>query len=250
MPLRDRSTRSASDAHPQPAAGGVGELEQRVVLGERQAVRRLELLVEPPGEPGVGVQERPPRAEARVGRGDGVAAAGAAVGHVAAAGAVTSSDVIAAILTHPDGSLTMQLSRHMVASSTNRGTPRPLATPRPRSRRTTPMTATTWKHRPRPHRHPVLRQAHDGHDRPRQVRRRRRQPDPRRGRPDARPAGSFTVRAASLTTGIERARRPPPVGRLLRRRDATPRSRSSRPRVEPEARQRLRASPATSRSAT
>ena len=55
------------DAHPQATARGVGELEQRVVLGERQAVLRLQLLVQAAREPRVRLQERAPRAEARVG---------------------------------------------------------------------------------------------------------------------------------------------------------------------------------------
>ena len=53
-------------------------------------------------------------------------------------------------------------------------------------------------------------------------------------------SGSFTVRAASAHHRQRAARRPPPLGRLLRRRYATPRSRSSRPRSTPQARQRLR----------
>jgi hypothetical protein len=52
------------DVHPDPPAGGVGDLEEGVVLRKRQAVGRLELLVEAPGDPGVGVQEAPPRAHA------------------------------------------------------------------------------------------------------------------------------------------------------------------------------------------
>ena len=39
-------------AHPEAATRGVGELEQRVVLGEREAVGRLQLLVEPAREHG------------------------------------------------------------------------------------------------------------------------------------------------------------------------------------------------------
>ena len=57
------------DAHPQPPARGRGELEQRVVLGQRDAVSGLELLVEAAEQAGVGVQEGAPRAEARVIRG-------------------------------------------------------------------------------------------------------------------------------------------------------------------------------------
>ena len=102
-------------------------------------------------------------------------------------------------------------------------------------------------HRPRTHRHPVLREAHDGDDRPRQVRRRRRQPDPRRGRSDApRPARSRSAPrrsppATSSATGTSGR----PTSSTPRR---TPRSRSSRPRSRPSAATTTR-SPATSRSA-
>ena len=67
------------DAHPEAAAGRGRELEQRVVLGERQAVGRLQLVVEPAGEARVGLEEGPPGAEARVARRDRVAATGADV---------------------------------------------------------------------------------------------------------------------------------------------------------------------------
>ena len=64
-PVRER-------AHPEPAIGRVDELEQRVVLGEREPVRRLQLLVQPPEQARVGMDEA--RHAPRRGSSGGVAA--------------------------------------------------------------------------------------------------------------------------------------------------------------------------------
>ena len=46
--------------HPEPSAGRLGELEEGVVLGEREVVLGAEVLVEQPLETGVGEQEPAP----------------------------------------------------------------------------------------------------------------------------------------------------------------------------------------------
>ena len=56
-------------AHPDPPSGRLGDRQQRVVLGERQVVLRAQLLVEPARDARVREQERAPRGEARVARG-------------------------------------------------------------------------------------------------------------------------------------------------------------------------------------
>ena len=53
------------DVHPDPPSRRRRDLEQRVVLGEGQAVGRLELVVEPAGDPGMRLEEASPRGDAR-----------------------------------------------------------------------------------------------------------------------------------------------------------------------------------------
>jgi hypothetical protein len=53
------------DVHPDAPSGRVGNLEEGVVLGQGQAVGRLELLIETPGDPCMRRQEAPPRADPR-----------------------------------------------------------------------------------------------------------------------------------------------------------------------------------------
>ena len=59
--------------HPEPAAGRLGELEERVILGERQVMFGAEVLVEEPLEAGMGDQEVAPRRDTRVARRNGAA---------------------------------------------------------------------------------------------------------------------------------------------------------------------------------
>ncbi len=58
-------------AHPDPAAGRLGDGQQRVVLGERHVVLRPQLLVEAARDARMGKQEGSPRGEARIPRGQG-----------------------------------------------------------------------------------------------------------------------------------------------------------------------------------
>ena len=51
------------DVHPDPPAGRRRDLEQGVVFREGQAVGRLELVVEPAGDPGMSLEEAPPRGD-------------------------------------------------------------------------------------------------------------------------------------------------------------------------------------------
>ncbi len=51
-------------AHPDPPIGRVRDSQQGVVLGERQVVLGAQLLVEPPRDPGVGLEEGAPRFDA------------------------------------------------------------------------------------------------------------------------------------------------------------------------------------------
>jgi hypothetical protein len=67
--------------HPHPPAGGLGELEEGVVLGQREVVLLAELLVEQPLEAGVGGQEPAPGGDARVARRDVAARVGEAGSH-------------------------------------------------------------------------------------------------------------------------------------------------------------------------
>ena len=53
------------DVHPDAPTGRGRDLEERVVFGERQAVGRLELIVEPPRDPRVGDEEAAPGADTR-----------------------------------------------------------------------------------------------------------------------------------------------------------------------------------------
>ena len=53
-------------AHPDPPVRRLRDGQQGVVLGERQVVLGAQLLVEAARDPGVGLQERAPRLEARV----------------------------------------------------------------------------------------------------------------------------------------------------------------------------------------
>ena len=67
------------DAHPQAAAGGIGELQQRVVLRQRDAVRGLQLLVQgAPEQARVRLDQGPPGAKPGVGGGDRDARGGGA----------------------------------------------------------------------------------------------------------------------------------------------------------------------------
>src|SRR5439155_17647794 len=54
-------------AHPEPARGGAPDVHQRLVLGQRQAVLLAELVVEPPEQPRVRLEEGPPDVEAGIG---------------------------------------------------------------------------------------------------------------------------------------------------------------------------------------
>jgi hypothetical protein len=67
--------------HPHPAAGRLGELEERVVLGQRQVVLGAELLVEQTLEAGVGGEEPAPRRDARIARRHVAARGGEAGSH-------------------------------------------------------------------------------------------------------------------------------------------------------------------------
>ena len=70
-PLLLRSTAVGQLAHPDAPLRGLGDRQQRVVLGERQVVLGAQLLIQAPRDPGVGAQEGAPRLEARVAGGQG-----------------------------------------------------------------------------------------------------------------------------------------------------------------------------------
>ena len=55
------------DAHPEPPILGLGEQQERLVLGERQAMLHPEVLVEAAPHAGMGEHERAPRSQARIG---------------------------------------------------------------------------------------------------------------------------------------------------------------------------------------
>ena len=131
--------------------------------------------------------------------------AGARRGRGAGAGAATSSDVIAAILTHPSDvdNATIETYSCVVNEPPQRRTR--LAAPANRSGRTTPMTVTTWRTDPA---HADI-QFSAKHMMVTTVRGKFAEVDgsldPRRGRSDRVVSGSFTVQAAVAHTGYRRS---------------------------------------------